>query len=325
MFKYWTVEFYEIDFAGKDTYKRLNQALNRIWEDALVLTLSDKQLLINLGKLIKKEYLEGESISLRTEEKKRKGWWTRTLRFAFAENLEDKEELQDDYEVLLMERSSTIAEQLCMIERRMYLSIDWLDLVNIPKTESEDIGNSSVQRASRHFNRMCEWFVEQILKTEQTNNERASKIRKLIRTSRKCLQLANYSSALQIILALQNYAVVELKDAWSRVKQTEMEYLNELCAFASPLKNFKNIRKALKIVESDETMPCCPFIGIFVSDLNACREAPNDYPSHLIPWHQYSAIAGILKQFRGLQSPARSYDFEATNLGRFFERLSSKT
>ncbi len=279
----------------------LSSVLNRIWEDAPVLTLTDKQLLINIGKLVNGEIVEDVPPSFQSSGRIKRRWWSKAVS-VFAEE-ESTDRLSDDYKVLLLERSTDIAEQLCLIERHLFECIVIDDLLKENAPEGNTLG-----KIVDHFNAMCEWFVHEIMMKDQPVNIQFNKIRKLIKVSYKCHARCNYSSTVQITLALQNAQVSSLKDAWSRIGGKERAMFEELANFTSPVRNFKILRAALKSLKEDT--PVVPFLAITVSDLQSILEAPNDYDGPLVPWYKYRGIAQILKQVKDLQRPERTYPIE---------------
>lgn len=113
---------------------------------------------------------------------------------------------------------------------------------------------------------------------------------------------------LQILLGLQSSSVSRLSKTWPLVNRREMKTLQELSAFTSPTKNWKNIRDSMSQVaeefgesptevqvEVDTTnhtkkkgsvtikLPfggCIPFLGIYLSDLVFNAELPSYLPSN---------------------------------------------
>lgn len=113
---------------------------------------------------------------------------------------------------------------------------------------------------------------------------------------------------MEIILALQHPTIQDISPAWEKVTDYERELFNDLVDFASPLKNFRNIRKATELQEIALT-PCIPFVGLTLSDLASNDERPSGHAA-LIPWYKHQSAARIMRQFRSFQSPERKYNFK---------------
>lgn len=296
--KYWLTER---DVPVPEPSKKvLSDCVNRIWEDAIVLSLTDKQLLVNIDKMLHGDHTEKNSEGAPNVEKK-KSWWSQS---------KSEEEYPRDYEVLLMEKSEVIAKHLCSLEWHLHSNVPWQDLLAVCRMDKPSRPEkNSIDRLVEHFNSMCQWMVNEVIRCPSTRLQ-GKKIKKLIKICYKCLQMCNYATVMQISLVLQNHSVTSLKDAWARVPSQEKAIFTEIIAFTSPLRNFANVRKGHQKMLKDETRACIPFLGIFLSDLGALADAPVDYEAPLIPWHKYRTISKIMGEFKELQWSQRCYSYE---------------
>jgi hypothetical protein len=114
------------------------------------------------------------------------------------------------------------------------------------------------------------------------------------------------------MLALQNPIVASLHPAWRRVSAYEHALCEELVSFASPLRNFRNVRKAMELQEP-HTTPCIPFTGLYLADLasNSERPDPKEGEGHLrlLSWTKHQRAARTIRQFRAFQQIDRSYSY----------------
>lgn len=218
-------------------------------------------------------------------------------------------ECEDANTVLMTERSRTLANILAILEWDLFSSIQRSELVCFPSAReslqklSEECPN--LQRSIEHFNSMCQWFVQLI--TNQDDDEGTLLLAKLIRLACKCILIHNYNTALQIILALQSPAVSSRKSLWISLPSWERRLSKDLAIFGSPIKNFKNVRKALEEVEKEE-IPVIPFNGLFLSDLVFNWERESDQKtSSLIPFYKNHLTAKILKQFLAFKQPKHQF------------------
>ncbi|KAJ1982984.1 Guanine nucleotide exchange factor lte1 [Dimargaris verticillata] len=246
-------------------------------------------------------------------------------------------------------RSEFIAQQLCIMECEYLQQISWRDLIELrwqkkrskaasasePTTEGDDDesqhhsddGDSpvapalsaaaaaaaldcGVSRVIRRFDRMSQWVITEIVKT-QDQQERALVVEKFIRIALKCYYHANFSSLMQILFALQSSPILRLKDMWNHwVSDYESQVFQHLKEFASPNRNWKNLRDATKVMleigcgyelgemrichscsrasltihDNPHTVEevyqryqiggCVPFLGLFLSDLVMSAEHP---------------------------------------------------
>ena len=212
-------------------------------------------------------------------------------------------EYEDFSSVLIRERSKTLANILAVLEWDLFNEIERSELVlfpiarESPQRLAEECPN--LQRAIEHFNSMCKWFVQLVLNQE---DDCVALLAKLIRLAVKCLLIHNYNSALQIILALQSPAISGRKELWMSLPSWERRLAKDVALFGSPVKNFKNVRKALEDVQAEET-PTVPFTGLFLSDLVYSWERNSgEHSDFLIPVYKNHLAAKILRQFIAFQS-----------------------
>ena len=168
--------------------------------------------------------------------------------------------------VLMREKSKNLAVILAVLEWDLFHSIHRSELVIFPSARespqrlAEECPN--LQRSIEHFNSMCQWFVQLI----STQEDETPLLAKLIRLAVKCVMIHNYNTALQIILALQSPGVTSRTDLWMSLPAWERRLAKDLVVFGSPVKNFRNVRRALEDVQKEE-IPVIPFNGLFLSDL----------------------------------------------------------
>ena len=145
------------------------------------------------------------------------------------------------------------------------------------------------------------------------DNEGTPVLAKLIRLACKCIIIHNYNTALQIILALQSPSVSSRKSLWISLPSWERRLAKDLAIFGSPIKNFRNVRKALEEVQKEE-IPVIPFNGLFLSDLVFNWERSNSSDScdpktsTLIPFYKNHLTAKIVKQFLAFKQPKHQFE-----------------
>ncbi|KAI9488692.1 hypothetical protein BDB00DRAFT_847020 [Zychaea mexicana] len=249
---------------------------------------------------------------------------------------------------ILYYRSERMARQLCLVEAQVLLNIDWEEMVHCRWTkmgntdalddmseftaeeeEDEDDlierdrinytrrtrqmrlargeNHGGIEQVIKRFNDVCQWVASEIVHTRALD-ERVKVVEKFIRLAQKCKLYCNFATLVQILLGLQSPAVSRLKRTWDRVGSHEMRILDQLSAFTSPMKNWKNIRDSMTQVAEDYGMSpvevqiempgtnhhaftktkikipfggCIPFLGIYLSDLVFNSEQqPYIQPSH---------------------------------------------
>ncbi|KAJ1659296.1 Guanine nucleotide exchange factor lte1 [Dispira simplex] len=160
-------------------------------------------------------------------------------------------------------RSEVIAQQLCLLECSVLQRINWQELIELrwqkrkarskqsttasaESTKEEDT-NCGVSNVIRRFDRMSQWVVTEIVRTADIQ-ERVLVVEKFIRIALKCYYHANFSTLMQIIFALTSSPVTRLKHTWELVNDEAYETFQHLKNFASPTRNWKNLRDATRVM-----------------------------------------------------------------------------
>ncbi|KAJ1955449.1 Guanine nucleotide exchange factor lte1 [Dispira parvispora] len=94
---------------------------------------------------------------------------------------------------------------------------------------------------------MSQWVVTEIVRTMDIQ-ERVLVVEKFIRIALKCYYHANFSTLMQIIFALTSSPVARLKHTWELVNDEAYEIFQYLKHFASPTRNWKNLRDATRVM-----------------------------------------------------------------------------
>ncbi|KAM0714253.1 hypothetical protein Q7P37_010040 [Cladosporium fusiforme] len=228
--------------------------------------------------------------------------------------------------------SSTIAEQLTIIEKDALDEIDWKDLIgldwhqNPPPVRNwvsylrSSESDNGIDLVIARFNLVVKWVVSEIVLTSSAH-ERARAITKFIHVASHSLRLKNYASTYQITLALLSTDVTRLKRTWRLVPSSEKTNLARLERLCQPVRNFAALRTEMEAASLAHG--CIPFIGLYTHDLmyNAQKPArinpaPPGAPTSakvgskghesLINFERYQTSAAIAKGLlRLLESSAR--------------------
>lgn len=182
--------------------------------------------------------------------------------------------------------SKALAEHFTIIERDMLQEIDWRELVELQwnkdlspvnswleiiVNETYYSKNKGVNLVISRFNLMVNWIISEILLTK-TEEERIMIISRFIHVAYHSLVLQNFSTLMQIILALSSEKVTKLKLTWNRLHPGDILTFKNLEEMSSPLKNFINIRVCTNLVQPSRG--CIPFVGLYLSDLIFNAERP---------------------------------------------------
>lgn len=215
-------------------------------------------------------------------------------------------ECEDVSALILTERSRTLASILAVLEWDIFNAIQRSEMIIFPmvKESPQLLGEKcpNLQRSIEHFNSMCQWFVQLVASQEE---DPVALLAKLIRLAIKCILIHNYNSALQIILALQSPIISGRSDLWMALPVWERKLARDLAVFGSPLKNFRNVRRAQDQICSED-LSMVPFNGLFLSDLvhnwersinSHSNSNSNNFNDKCIPFYKAHVASKIIRQF----------------------------
>lgn len=182
--------------------------------------------------------------------------------------------------------SKSLAEHFTMIEKDMLQDIDWKELIELnwnkeltPVNSWLEIivndnyytQNKGVNLVIARFNLMVNWIISEILLTK-AESERIAIMSRFIHVAQHSQITQNFSTLMQIILALTSEKVSKLKETWKKLPPGDLLTLKNLEELTSPLKNFINIRLCTNQVRP--SIGCIPFVGLYLSDLIFNAERP---------------------------------------------------
>ncbi|KAK9249525.1 ras guanine nucleotide exchange factor domain-containing protein [Lipomyces tetrasporus] len=183
---------------------------------------------------------------------------------------------------ILKYRAIDLAEQLTIIDRDALAEVDWKELIELRWKQNvapvqdwlslltvKDV--RGVELIISRFNLMTSWVTSEIMLTRGLE-ERVRTIVKFIHVAAHTRELQNYSTFMQLTLALASATVQRLRTTWENVPPEDVALFQSLEQLASPLKNFRNLRSAMD--KSDVSKGCVPFIGLYLSDLTFNAERP---------------------------------------------------
>ncbi|KAK9463270.1 ras guanine nucleotide exchange factor domain-containing protein [Lipomyces oligophaga] len=203
---------------------------------------------------------------------------------------------------ILKYRACDLAEQFTLIDRDALAEIDWKELIDLQWSQNvapiQDwlpfITSRSVRGVEfiiARFNLMTSWVTSEVLLTRGLD-ERVRTLTKFIHIADHTRKLQNYSTFMQITLALASPTLQRLSSTWNSLSQEDRELFDSLESLASPLKNFKNLRQELD--EADIGRGVVPFVGLYLSDLtfNALRPSSSKKSTNVEPIKKHSDKAG---------------------------------
>ncbi|ODH13941.1 hypothetical protein ACO22_06776 [Paracoccidioides brasiliensis] len=219
--------------------------------------------------------------------------------------------------------SMVLAQQFTLIEKAALNEVDWKDLVDMKWSHSSqstlnwaDYLSQSDRRGIdlvvARFNLMVKWAVSEVLLTSNIA-ERAQTITKLIHVAVHARRLRNYSTMLQITIALSSVDCTRLKKTWELVSDGEKGLLRDMELLIQPIRNFHKLRLEMETTNLQDG--CVPFIGLYVQDLTYNSQKPAQIASTrdgepLVNFERYRTAATIVKSLLRLIDASTKYTFE---------------
>ncbi|KAL1873759.1 hypothetical protein Plec18167_006277 [Paecilomyces lecythidis] len=219
--------------------------------------------------------------------------------------------------------SELIAQQLTIVEQAALSEIDWKDLVDMRWSSNAPASLSWVQFLSEQekkgidivvgrFNLMVKWVLSEIVLTQDLQ-ERARAITKFIHIAAHARRICNYSTMLQITIALSSIDCTRLRRTWELVAAQDKDLLREMESLIQPVRNFHELRVEMETANLQEG--CIPFVGLYVHDLTYNAQKPAQIASTrdgdpLVNFERYRTAAKIIKSLLRLIDSSTKYAFE---------------
>ena len=165
--------------------------------------------------------------------------------------------------------SHILAQQLTLVEMAALSEIDWKDLIDM-KWDDASLWTSSwvhflfdskrrgIDLVVGRFNLMVKWIQSEIVLVKDMET-RARTISKFIHTAAHAKSICNYSTTLQICIALSSSVCSRLKKTWALVPPVDRLLLRDIEALTRPVRNFHDLREEMESANLQDG--CVPFVG----------------------------------------------------------------
>ncbi|KKZ65148.1 hypothetical protein EMCG_09015 [[Emmonsia] crescens] len=221
--------------------------------------------------------------------------------------------------------SFVLAQQFTLVEKAALNEVDWKDLVDMRWSHSSQSTLNWADYLSQQdrrgidivvarFNLMVKWAVSEVVLTRDIT-ERAQTITKLIHVAVHSRRLRNYSTMLQITIALCSVDCTRLTKTWELVADREKQLLKDMESLAQPIRNFQKLRLEMETTNLQDG--CVPFVGecLYVQDLTYNSQKPAQIASTrdgepLVNFERYRTAATIVKSLLRLIDASTKYTFE---------------
>lgn len=210
---------------------------------------------------------------------------------------------------ILMYTSREIAEQLILIERDVLNEVDWKSLLQLEMNESLDSYTSwvevlinqdslsGVDLGIARFNLTVDWIISEIVLTKDVKLKRNT-LQKFIHVAEHCIELQNFNTSMQIVLALSSTEVQYFKDSWRLVEPGDMLSWAEMKnLFSSDQDDYKLLRELMD--DMDPIKGCLPFLVLYLSDLKNLHNMSTFFHSNhdIINYKKFDSLSNIVKNF----------------------------
>ncbi|KAM8886389.1 rap guanine nucleotide exchange factor 1-like isoform 2-T2 [Spinachia spinachia] len=157
---------------------------------------------------------------------------------------------------LLDFRSQDLAEQLTLLDSKLFCKIELPEVLLWSKEQNED-KSPNLKEFTQHFNNVSFW-VRSVIIVQDKSQDREKLLLKFLKTMKHLRRLNNFNSYLSILSALDSAPLRRLD--WQRHTAEALEEFSSLIDSSS---SFRAYRAALAEVEP----PCIPYLGLILQDL----------------------------------------------------------
>jgi RasGEF domain/RasGEF N-terminal motif len=229
----------------------------------------------------------------------------------------------DHVPFILAYDSRLLAQQFTVVEKSALDEVDWKDLVdmkwnnNSPSIVSwvhflAEKERKGIDIVVGRFNLMVKWVLSEVVLTRDIQ-ERARTVAKFIHIAAHARQMCNYSTMLQIAIALSSVDCTRLQRTWALVSLTDRRLLDGMESLIQPLRNFHELRVEMETTNLQNG--CIPFVGLYVHDLTYNAQKPSQIAGTrdgdaLVNFERYRTSARIVKCLLRLIDASNKYYLE---------------
>jgi son of sevenless-like protein len=283
---------------------RASQVLKKWIEEHYEDYLNDSQLVdkiedfVEMMRKTKAEVLGGHVLSaLRKQQQARESEDTSS-----EEKSDSSHQDLSHCDFLLIFSPKQIAEQVTLLESKMFASIKETELLN--KSWSKD----NREQQAPHIYQMINWFnlfsnfvaTRILLEPDVENRQIILEI--MISLAYELMSLNNLNGVLEVCSALQSSAIFRLKQTWSRIDPAVMKKFEQMIQLISNDNNFASLRKTVYEVKP----PCIPYIGIYLTDLTFIEDGNKDTIGDKINFVKRRKLASVISDLKVFQQTTYS-------------------
>lgn len=160
--------------------------------------------------------------------------------------------------------AESVAAQLTLLVVPIFQNIQPEELTSCGWCKSNKLEVApNVVAMTRHFNHVSFWTVQEIL-NEPNVRPRAEVVSHFIRIAKKLHELNNLHTLMAVVSALRSAPIYRLQKTWATVTKKDVQLLERLADLFSDHNNSEKLRQHMDSLK----LPCVPYLGLFLSDVN---------------------------------------------------------
>ncbi|XP_054977682.1 ras guanyl-releasing protein 3 isoform X2 [Sorex araneus] len=185
-----------------------------------------------------------------------------------------------------------LAEHLTFLEHKSFRRISFTDYQSYVIHGCLD-NNPTLERSIALFNGISKW-VQLMVLSKPTPQQRAEVITKFINVAKKLLQLKNFNTLMAVVGGLSHSSISRLKETHSHLSSEVTKSWNEMTELVSSNGNYCNYRKAFADCDGFKI----PILGVHLKDLIAVHVIFPDWTEenkvNVVKMHQLSVTLSEL-------------------------------
>jgi len=191
-----------------------------------------------------------------------------------------------------------IARQLSLLTQDLFKKIKPEELLGTGWMKKDKLTRSpGVCAVIRHFNRVNNVVLSEILKREQLSDRKAA-IKKCVVVASECAKLGNFDSVMAISSAFENQAVFRLRKTWEALEKENDDFITFIQSLTElPKNHYARLRDKLR----QTPPPVLPYLGMYLTDLNFIEEQPNSFDGGLVNFFKFHTIANTIREIQQFQ------------------------
>ncbi|XP_049884893.1 ras-specific guanine nucleotide-releasing factor RalGPS2 isoform X2 [Pectinophora gossypiella] len=186
-----------------------------------------------------------------------------------------------------------IANQLTLLDLPCFKAIKAEELITCGWNKLNKLTVApNIVAFTKRFNRVSFWTVQEIL-NGQSPKVRAETMVHFIKVAKKLYDVNNLHSLFAVISALRSASIYRLTKTWACLSKKDKQQFDKLAELFGEKDNWTALREYMNSI----SLPCIPYLGIFLTDLVYIDMAhPAGSP------HRTAKMAVVLKALERYQS-----------------------